>query len=115
MLSSRAITATRVFKYRFITFLHQVILNTNNPLCVQDHSNKVVFQVKLRTFIFYTNREVSKHNTSLLNDVEGDILSLKAVTYHKSNPNFSRKIQENQGTIGSTPFCITFNSKLAVE
>lgn len=55
-------------------------------------------------FICCTNKEVTKHNTQRLNELDGDIVALKAITYHKSLPNFHPKPHKTKGTIANTPF-----------
>ena len=44
LLRKNVFTATRIFKHRFQTFLHEVILNKSNPMSVQDYSLKVEYQ-----------------------------------------------------------------------
>ena len=44
LLRKNVVMATRILKHRFQTFLHQIILNKENPMCVKDYSYKVEFQ-----------------------------------------------------------------------
>lgn len=44
LLRKNVVTATRIFKHRFTTFLHEVVLNKCNPMHVEHYSYKVEFQ-----------------------------------------------------------------------